>query len=110
MLRLISFLLLVEFTCTCSLFSTTPHTHNSHFCKLTTFVIVELFFLYDLPRVKTLCDLTSSCCYKAPLLHTHTKSKHKKNQRKKTQEKKKQRRKKKQYKWKEEENKNMRKW
>jgi hypothetical protein len=79
------------------------HYTHSHFCKLTTFVIVELFFLYDLPRVKTLCHLTSSCCYRAILLHTHTKSKHKKKQRKKTQEKRKLRRKKKQYKWKEEE-------
>jgi hypothetical protein len=47
--------------------------------KLTTFVVVELFFLYNLPTIKTLCDLTNSCCYKTPpFSHTHMKNKHQK--------------------------------
>jgi hypothetical protein len=63
-----------------------PHTHNSHFHDLTTFIVVEFFF-YGLLALKTLCNLTSSCCYKVhPPSHTHEKQKHKKKQIKKTQE------------------------
>jgi hypothetical protein len=83
--------------------TTPPHTHNSSFYKLTTFAIVKLFFLYDLPTIKTLYDVTRSCCCTTPpLSHTqsvntkrrhrskHTKkhkrhkNKHKKRQTKKT--------------------------
>ncbi len=75
-----------------------PHTHNSHFYKLTTFAIVKLFFLYDLPTLKTLYDVTSSCCCTTPPLshtqrantkrndekkHKRHKNKHKKKERKK---------------------------
>jgi hypothetical protein len=47
-----------------------PHTHNSHFYKLTTFAIVKLFFLYDLLTLKTLYNVRSSCCCTTPLSHT----------------------------------------
>jgi hypothetical protein len=43
-----------------------PYTHSSHFYKLTTFVVVALFFFYNLPTLKTLCNLTNSCYYRAP--------------------------------------------
>lgn len=49
----------IESTNTYLLLSTIP-THSSHFCKLTTFVIIELFFLHNQLTLKTLCNLTSS--------------------------------------------------
>jgi hypothetical protein len=59
------------------------HAHNSHFYKLTTFAIVKLFFLYNLPTLKTLYNVTSSCCCTTPpLSHTqkaNTKETKKKN-------------------------------
>jgi hypothetical protein len=62
-----------------------PYTHTSHFCKLTTFIVVELFFLYNLPKLKTLWNLTNSCYYRAP---PPSRANTKKKQRKKTGKKK----------------------
>jgi len=62
---LISFLLLVKSIDTCLNLSIIPHTYSSHVYKLTIFVVVELFFFYILPTLKALCDLTSSCFFKA---------------------------------------------
>ncbi len=61
-----------------------PPTHGSHFCKLTTFDVIELFSFYGPPTLKTLCDLTSFC--KASLPSHTKKNKHKKKKRNKTQE------------------------
>jgi hypothetical protein len=85
-LTLISSLLLAKSThIGCSSPPPPPHFH-----KLTTFIVVEFFF-YGLPTLETLCNLTSSCCYKAhPPSHTHTESKNtkkSKNQANKTQDK-----------------------
>jgi hypothetical protein len=52
MLTLISFLLLAKSTHICSLLPTIPHPYNSHFYKLRTFVVLELFFIYDTPTLK----------------------------------------------------------
>ncbi len=54
-------------------------THGSHFYTLTTFDVIEFFFLYGPPTLKTLCDLTSFCYCKASF-PSHT------PQKKKTQE------------------------
>jgi hypothetical protein len=70
MLTLISSLLFAKSTHLLTPFHYSPHTQFT-FLKLTTFVVVELFFIYNLPIVKTLCDLTSFCCYKTPPSHTH---------------------------------------
>jgi hypothetical protein len=51
-LTLISSLLLAKSTHICSLLPTIPHPYNSHFYKLRTFVVLELFFIYDLPTLK----------------------------------------------------------
>jgi hypothetical protein len=48
-----------------------PPTHGSHLCKLTTFNVIELFFLYGPPTLKTLCNLTSFC-YCKNSLPSHT--------------------------------------
>jgi len=52
MLTLISSLPLARSTHICSLLLAIPHPYNSHFYKLRTFVVLELFFLYDLPTLK----------------------------------------------------------
>jgi len=44
-----------------------PPAHGSQFCKLRTFDIIEFFFLYGPPTLKTLCHLTSFCYCKASL-------------------------------------------
>jgi hypothetical protein len=55
-----------------------PHTHSSHVYKLTIFAIVEPFFFYINPTFKTLCNLTSSCSFKAsPSPHTKKSKKRK---------------------------------
>ncbi len=91
-----------------------PPAHGSQFCKLRTFDIIEFFFLYGPPTLKTLCHLTSFCYCKASL-RSHkpekqtqkgkkkedTRRDKKKKQRNKKQETKKW--KKKQYRWKQEE-------
>jgi hypothetical protein len=52
MLTLISSILLAKSTHICSLLPTIPHPYSSRFYKLRTFVVLELFFLYDLPTLK----------------------------------------------------------
>jgi hypothetical protein len=86
MLTLISSLLLAKSTHIYLLLPTIPHPYNSHFYKLRTFVVLELFFLYDPTNIKkTLFNLTRSCCDRASLpSHIHMKSKHKNKERKKT--------------------------
>jgi len=78
------------------------HTHFTplHYTPCTQFTFLQAnnlcyywtFFLYDLPRVKTLCDLKSSYCYRAPPpSHTYenqTQKKKKKKKKKNTKNKK----------------------
>jgi hypothetical protein len=59
-----------------------PPTHGSHFYKLTTFDVIEFFFLYGPPTLKTLCDLTSFCYCKTSL-PSHTLKKQTQKEKKK---------------------------
>jgi len=65
-----------------ALFHYPPPTHGSHFCKLTTCDVIELFFLYGPPTSKTLCDLTSFCYCKASF-PSHTPEKQTQKEKKK---------------------------
>jgi hypothetical protein len=52
----------------------TPPTHGSHLCKLTTFDVIELFFLYGPPTSKTLCYCKASLPSHTPEKQTQKKT------------------------------------